>query len=125
MKRELTDLLIAYLAGWKTVLDINEWLAGVDWNDPAIGPENQGILGNLELLATEVIEGLRGEFEFASEVAKLVAESTNIVYGIQFTLLHNKCADSSNDSIVLGPDINVLQEQRKPVWNISPRPVLG
>ena len=77
-KDELIDLLTAYLIGWKTLWDCSRWLAGIDWDDSAFSPDDQKLAGLLELLTTEVIEGLRPEDEFAEEASRLVEKEAGI-----------------------------------------------
>ena len=80
MRTELIDFLTAYLMGWKTVRDCAEWLAGIDWDDSTLGPQITDVAGRMELLVTEVLEGLRPEAEFWQEAAKFVESETNSLY---------------------------------------------
>lgn len=73
---ELSDLLSAYLMGWKTLKDCAEWLSGIDWNQVGGDSELAATLGHLDLLCTEASEGLRPESDFerkASQVATAIS----------------------------------------------------
>ena len=110
MNREFINLLTAYLIGWKTIVDINEWISSVDWDD--LNSEAQNTIGRFELLVTEVLEGLREESEFSQEAMEYVAEITGVVYSNSFQEL--RIADSSNDAVVNSSGIIlslILQEQ--------------
>ena len=124
MNKEFLDLLTAYLSGWKTVFDCDEWLAGIDWDDPKLSTENRSILGRLELLATEVAEGLRQEIEFSQEASAIIADATDLLYVPQPPLTDLKTVDSSNDSMVR-PEFIVILEAAAQSWSISPRLVFG
>ena len=122
MRTELVNLSTAYLMGWKTIGDFAEWLAGIDWDAPILDVEAQTLFGRFELLATEVLEGLRPEAEFWQEAAEFVARETNSLYS-QPIFITKTIADSSNDSTSWPPE-----PIRQPVgasqsWNISPLPV--
>lgn len=73
MDREFIDLIGDYLAGRKSTTDCREWLAGIDWYAPDLSAEDKEVLGLLELLAIEVLEGMRPEVEFRQEAADVVA----------------------------------------------------
>ena len=97
MTRDLIDLSTAYLLGWKTIYDCAEWLAGIDWDNPDLDPENLKSASLLELLATEVAEGLRLEDDFRQEASRFVASRTNFLYVRQDPLTESRAANSSND----------------------------
>lgn len=80
---ELSDVLTAYLSGWKSLGDFCEWLAGVDWDDPSFDSDSQSVVGLFELLATDVMEGIRPETEFAQEASDFVAATTGSRYAVR------------------------------------------
>lgn len=80
---ELSDVLTAYLSGWKSLGDFCEWLAGVDWDDPSFDADSQSVVGLFELLATDVMEGIRPETEFAQEASDFVAAATGSRYAVR------------------------------------------
>lgn len=80
---ELADVLTAYLSGRKSLSDICEWLAGVDWDDPSFDADSQSVVGLFELLATDVMEGIRPETEFAQEASDFVAAATGSRYAVR------------------------------------------
>ena len=118
MNKELVNLLTAYLAGWKTIFDCAEWLAGVDWNEPDLSPENRGLLGRLELLATEVIEGLRTEDEFSQEAADIVVKATGSLYVVRPSQTTVRTASSSANSVVHTLEISPHPGAQS--WSILP-----
>ena len=77
--------------------DCDEWLAGIDWDDPKLDTETSNLVGRLELFTTEGLEGLRPEVEFWQEAAKFVARETNSLYSQQVLSTGISVADSSND----------------------------
>ena len=123
MRRELVNLLEAYLLGWKTIYDCSEWLASIDWDDPGLDPESLEMAGLLELLATEVAEGLRPEADFWREAAKFVASKTNSVYAPQVNILESVAVNSSGDITAWPPGVTVTEVQGSQSWSISPLPV--
>jgi len=98
MNSELLDLSKAYLMGWRTIRDIDEWLAGIDWENPDLDPESLELAGRLELLATEVLEGLRPENDFWQEASKIIERQGDTLYSIEF--MKGDIADSSNNSTI-------------------------
>lgn len=75
LERELSDVLAAYLSQWKTLSDCALLLAGVDWDDPRLDAESGAALGGLELLAHEVLEGMRDEADFARAASDFALRS--------------------------------------------------
>ena len=127
MRRELADILTAYLMGWKNIRDCAEWLSGIDW-DANLESEAQKLAGGMELLITEVVEGLRPEVEFWQEAAKFVAKESDSLYSPSLSIPELIVADSSNDrnspmveiSVGVGSAVGGPQS-----WSISPRLVPG
>lgn len=124
MLTELVDLLTAYLMGWKTIRDCAEWLAGMDWDDRGLDQDTLNMAGRLELLVTEVLEGLRPEDEFWQEASNLVTRETNSLYS-QPVLITNSIANSSNDSTNRTPEFMIPVVGASQSWSISPLPVSG
>jgi len=124
MRRELADLLTSYLMGWKNIRDCAEWLSGVDW-DTKLDQMTRNLVGTMELLTTEVLEGLRPEAEFWQEAANFVGNETGLIYGQPLSMMELQVADSSNDrnspvGIMIGEEPVVAGSQSS---NISPLPV--
>lgn len=87
-------------------------------------PETLDVVGRMELLATEVMEGLRPEAEFWQEATEFVARETNSLYVRQvFPVV--KVADSSNDSTTRPPEIIATGVVVSQSWSISPQLVPG
>ena len=107
MISELLDLTKAYLTGWKTIRDLAEWLSGINWDDPDLDPDSISWVGRLELLATEVLEGLRAEADFWKEASDFVAGRTNFLF-IKPFIAERDTADSSNDTTNWYLGLNVL-----------------
>lgn len=120
MRTDLIDLSTAYLLGWKTLYDFAEWLAGIDWDDPGLDPESLKLAGRLELLATEVAEGLRPEAEFWQQVAEFVASETNFMYETQALLTGSMQINSSNDITDRPLELTPMPGEASQSWSISP-----
>ncbi len=58
--------------GQKNVADFSQWLSSINWDEGQLDDDTQGLLGPLELLATEVLEGLRPEAEFSQQISTLL-----------------------------------------------------
>lgn len=99
MRTELRNLLSSYLLGWKTIRDCSEWLAGLDFADPQLDQETRDLAGRLELIATEIAEGLRPEEEFWQEAAAFVAKETGFVYNI-YTLPRSVGGATSSNNVI-------------------------
>lgn len=123
MRRELIDLSTAYLMGWKTLRDCAEWLAGIDWNDLNLEPETLDVVGSMELLATEVMEGLRPEAEFWQEAANFVERETNSIYTRQVLITESNVANSFSDAPNRLLELTVMEPGVSQSWSISPLPV--
>jgi len=108
MRTELFNIATDYLLGWKTIYDCAEWIAGIDWEDPGLDPESLKFAGLLELLATEVTEGLRPEADFRQEAANLVAREIGPLYTIQACSI---AANSSGDITQWSPELTVMGVQ--------------
>ncbi len=98
LKRELSEILAAYLSGWKTIGDLYEWLAGVNWDEGNLDDESQQVLGSFELLAIEVLEGIREEEELLQEASDFVARVTRSRYVVPKSQV--VVASSSSNSLV-------------------------
>ena len=122
MRTELIDLLTAYLMGWKNLCDCSEWFASIDWNSPDVNPDIQEIVGLLELLSTEALEGLRPEAEFWQEAATYVANETNSLYSQQIFITVSNAVSSNNDTAIF-PGVTIpMAERALQSWSISPLP---
>jgi hypothetical protein len=119
MRRQIIDLLTAYLMGWKTVRDCAEWIAGIDWNNAGLDKATKALVGEIELLVTEVLEGLRPEAELWVEASKLVAQETGSVY-CQLASTEDFIVTSSSNENNVFPGITVPEVVGSQSWNISP-----
>ena len=102
MLKELSDILISYLMGWKSIGDCVEWVSSIDWNTK-MDSSTQEALGRIELLATEVLEGLRPEEDFWRAASELVTSQSNALFGQPMS--RQTTFSSSSDS----PNPNVLE----------------
>ena len=127
MRKELADILTAYLMGWKSIRDCDEWLSGIDW-DADLDPETQKVVGRMELLITEVLEGLRPELDFWQEASEFVSKESDSLFGKPMSMSYPTIASSSNAIINIPIEIMVEAEpvgQESRFWNISPQLVSG
>lgn len=74
--KEFLGILTEYVSGERPCSAVEEWLAGVDWDDPGLTQDSRNILGLFEVLATEVSESMRDESELVREAKELLARST-------------------------------------------------
>ena len=122
IRRELANILTAYLMGWKTLRDLVEWLAGIDWEIP-IDQGTQESLGCFALLSTEVLEGLRTEAELWQEATVFIASESGTLFiktpsPIEFPVVY-----SSNDKAIIPLVTTFGQEpvvEESQSWSISP-----
>jgi hypothetical protein len=112
IERELSNLLSSYLLGWKSLIDFAEWLASIDWEVMDLDSQLATILGELDLLCTEVREGLRPESNFVSKVSDLVAANESC---IRYDISRLEVISSSATEVVQSPVL--------PFWNRSPQEV--
>ena len=77
---DLVQVLQGYLMSSASLKDCAEWLAGADWDDPALTDEEKEALGLFELLLTDIAEGLRPESEFRDEASAFVAARPDMAF---------------------------------------------
>lgn len=115
---ELIQMLQNYVSGAAGLGECAGWLAGVDWDDPAMTEEQRVAVGTFELLLTEVAEGLRGEREFFEEASRFVARRTSTVFARQtFSAVSVGVGTATNSSLPL--DFLVSGDQESQSWSIS------
>jgi hypothetical protein len=119
---DLLQILQAYLLDTRGLGECAEWLAGVDWDDPDLTNEEKENLGLVELLLTEVAEGLRKEQEFWEAAAEFVGARTQSGFAKQtFPDVTITVGTADSSSLPLVEWIPVGQELQS--WNISPQVV--
>jgi len=127
MRRELADVLTSYLMGWKNVRDCAEWISGIDW-DIGLDQATRKLVGGIELLVTEVLEGLRPESEFWQEAAKFVANESGLLWAQPMSMMKVQVTHSSNDRSTPMVELTVAPEPAAAAsrsWSISPPLVSG
>ena len=80
--KEFLDVLTEYISGERTCSAVEEWLAGVNWDDPDLTQESKDAYGLLELLLIEVSEGLRDEDELVREAKSLLERESGPLKGV-------------------------------------------
>ena len=82
LRKELVNILTSYLSNWDTLHDLYYWISGVSSDDPALASDRDldETMGLLELLSTEVIEGLRPEIELIEAASAFVAAEMSRSY---------------------------------------------
>lgn len=113
---ELSNLLSAYLMGWRGLADCAEWLSGINWDELDINLPLAATLGELDLLCTEAREGLRSESDFERMASDLVASSKSC---IRYSVARQPITVNSSSSIW------VVEAPVLPFWNRSPQEVPG
>lgn len=121
---ELIRLLQDYLTSSVSLAECAEWLAGVDWDDPELTADERGSFGLFELLITEISEGLREEYEFREEVARLLAARTPLVFAMM-PLENQMVTVASSSESTPTVEVIVAGDQASQSWNISPQQVLS
>ena len=79
--KEVVQVLQSYLMRSLSFGECRDWLASIDWDDPALTKDDWETLGELELILTEIGEGLREVAEFWEAAVRVVAANTDVVYG--------------------------------------------
>ena len=119
----LSDLIDSYLIGQKSLLECAEWFSTIDWTDIDVTSKLAGTIGKLQLVCTEVIEGMRLESEFEQEASR-AALDINRTSCIRFFFAR------AEGIIVSGSSTNNIQISTMPLvglelqsLNISPEVV--
>ena len=71
MLQELVDQLSKYLSGDQTLAQLSQWVSTIDWGEGGLAVDLRPLMGECELLVTEIEEGMRENselIEFASAV---------------------------------------------------------
>jgi len=79
MPKALDIIIKEYLDGGKTISDLSAWLASVNWDEGNLDTQTQEILGTLELLITEVKEGLRPESELRDKIITITEPTITVI----------------------------------------------
>lgn len=74
LENNLSNLLSSYLLRQKSLLECIEWFSTIDWGSIDINSEIARRIGKLQVISTEVSEGLRPESEFEKEVSEIAAK---------------------------------------------------
>ena len=120
--RDFLDLIAKYVSGEQPSSVIEEWLAGVDWDDTSLNEDDKEIFGLFELLTTEVSEGIREEQELTSEATRLLTKQGRIVFLRDAPAEVISWASTVATSAVMTIMIGGGQNQK--TWNISPQLVI-
>lgn len=76
MNVELNNELKLYLMGQKSYKDIMQWISSISWDDD-MEPQLSDVLSLVELILTEINEGIRNETDFrrlAVDITKFGSE---------------------------------------------------
>lgn len=120
IKSELLNLLSAYLVGWKNISDCSEWLSSLDWEKIDKASTFAIILGELDVLCTEILEGMRSESEFEIKVSDFVASKSCVRYSVPRTSI--MISGSSTATTDNRTNFTVaVDSQELSFWNISPQ----
>lgn len=113
MQTEFVDALSSYLLGWLSIADCAEKAASFDWDDPALDEETRDALGRIQLLVTEVSEGMRPEIELKQAAAEIVGKTGRIIFVAADTTPPLATVPSANNDVVGQTDIppSVSQEE--------------
>jgi hypothetical protein len=95
---ELPDVLSSYLLGWQPFSECAEWISSIDWEKVDLNSKLAQKLGELDVLCTEVREGIRPESDFERKASEIVASMTCITYSINRPEI---LASSSSSNVVV------------------------
>lgn len=121
MRTELINIATEYSMGWKTIADVSAWLASINWDEGQLDDEMQELLGSMELLVTEVLEGLRSEADFSDHVATLLINLTSFVANRNLNTTYISSSNSARQEY--GVTFQLTKGSQS--WSISPLPVSG
>jgi len=122
LENNLSNLLSSYLLGQKSLLECVEWFSTIDWGNINVESETARKLGKLQVVCTEVSEGLRQEAEFlkeASEVLDKISKEPCIRFWISRPEVVSSSSSGNIENIFFMP----MADQESPSWNISPQVV--
>lgn len=108
---ELSNLLSAYLVGWRNLMDCAEWFSGINWEELDVDSPLAATLGELDLLCTEAREGLRPESDFERKASDMVAARSCFRYSVARSAI-TTYGSSTNVGVVV-PEL--------PFWSRSPQ----
>jgi len=124
LQNSLANLLSSYLLGQKSFLECTEWFSTIDWGSIDITSKVAQMLGKLQLISTEVSEGIRLESEFqqvASEAATDIAGTACIRYWIP--RLEGLMVSSSSNDNIHNSTFMPMENRELQSWSISPQVV--
>jgi hypothetical protein len=70
IERGLSDLLSAYSLGRYNLREYAEWISSIDWERIDLDSKLAQTLGELDVLCTEIREGIRPESDFKRKVSE-------------------------------------------------------
>jgi hypothetical protein len=124
LENNLTNLLSSYLLGQKSLLECIEWFSTIDWGEINAASKVARKIGKLQVISTEVSEGLRLESEFVQEVSKAVADMSKTsctrywVSRLDIAIVSSSSTGNFQNNIVMS-----VADQESLSWNISPQEV--
>ena len=84
MLQELVDQLSKYLSGDQTLAQLSQWVSTIDWDEGGLAVDLRPLMGECELLVTEIEEGMRESselIEFASAVIAAMYPMQELIFG--------------------------------------------
>ena len=115
--KDFLDLLARCVSGEQPFSVVEEWLAGIDWDDPDLTPDEKETFGLFELLTTEVSEEMRDQQELLSEATTLLTKQGLNVFLKDITVevvIRASAVDSPDTGAIMIRDDQDLQ-----TWSIS------
>ena len=104
LRKELVDIVTSYLSNWDTLNDLYYWISGVSSDDPALVVDQSlnETMGLLELLSTEIIEGLRPEIELIEAASAFLTVEMRRSY-VFWNLPATRVSARSNNLMLIVP----------------------
>ncbi len=124
LENNLSNLLSAYLLGQKSFLECTEWFSTIDWGSIDITSKLAQRIGKLQLISTEVSEGLRLESEFEQEASETITDISRVsctrywIPRLEGIIVSSSSTVNINNAIVIPMEDRELQS-----WSISPQVV--
>ena len=124
LEENLENLLISYLLRQKSLSECIEWFSTIDWGSIDVTSKVARRIGLLQVISTEVSEGLRLESEFEQAVAKEVKENPRASCVLYWNPLPGGIVVSSSSNVIVQNNIVMPAEDRElRSWSISPQGV--
>lgn len=124
LEQNLSNLLSSYLLRQKSLLECVEWFSTIDWGSVDVTSKVARRIGKLQVISTEVSEGIRLESEFEQEVSKEVKKISRASFVMYWNPRPGGIVVSSSSTVNVQSNIVMPTGGRESqFWSISPQVV--